>query len=163
MKNIIFLTFFINFLLLTSCLTAQQQGIVKAYAYYRHSVAGTIPAEDSGKSINNGIRIQYFIYVETKKEDVPEWDKVTINGNSFTFKVQEVRGNVVKPGRLRNDTQEVTIKKKPGNQLWQLLLTPTKMEYSKNVDSIILSGRWKNKAFTYKIKNVQQLARMNYE
>jgi hypothetical protein len=165
MKHILSFLLFTLFLSITSCSVAQKYGIVKAHAYYRQTVAGTIPVDEKGNPTDNGVRRQYFIYVESGKQEHPKWQQVYINGTPYSVKAVEVTEEKVKLGRLRNAEKEITINRKSGNKLFQLQLTPTQQEpaSTEKVDSIQISGTWRNKPFTYKITPVQQLARINYE
>jgi len=164
MKKISHLVFFTLLILTVSCANAQQYGIVKAHAFYRQTVAGNIPVDENGNPTDNGVRRHHLIYIETSNgKPLPQIQQVFIDGLPYSVQTIEASQNEVNLGKLRGQEKEVIIKKGSGNKLWQLVIAPTEnVTNDKPTASIVLSGQWKNKSFTYKITKVQQLARINY-
>jgi hypothetical protein len=145
---------------------SHKYGIEKAQAYERESVSGTIQVDENGRPRNSGVYKTHLIYIETAADQPsPEWDLAWINGQPYTVKPVEVAQNGISIGQSK-DNKEVILNSQPGNKLWQLVLSPNpvtvpqdstiKENFQKT--PIVLTGKWKNKKFKYKISKEEQLA-----
>lgn len=157
--------FFLS-LAVSICSCSHKYGIEKAQAYVRESVTGTIQVDENGRPRNSGVYKTHLIYIETAADQPsPEWDMAWINGQPYTIKPVEVTQTGMSIGQSK-DNKEVVLNPQPGNKMWQLVLSPNpisvpqdsvlKEDYQKN--PIVLTGKWKDKNFKYKISKEEQLA-----
>jgi hypothetical protein len=164
MNRSIAVLFFLGALgsLIAGC--SHKYGIYKSYAFFRKDIAGIVRVDDNNRALNSGASKEYLIYLETAlKKGSPIIESVWVDGESFDALPVEVKGGRISLGNLRSEEKEVTIKAKPGNQLWQIVLSPSKktasLQNTHNLTGmIILNGVWAEKQFKYKIKKQQQLA-----
>jgi hypothetical protein len=153
---------FFSLLLLSFCSQSQPHNIIKSWAFVRTSIAGTVQTDDNGIP-SRGTARDYLIYIETKGTPLPQWETAFLDGLPYTVSTIEITQTPVNLGQLKGQKKSVTISKGEGNQLWQLIITPQQAtereEQASNPASIVLSGRFKNKAFTYRIRNIRELAK----
>lgn len=156
------LLFVVPFLLFSaSC--ASQYGIVKARAFERAQVAGTIRADDQGRPQSSGISKAHLIYIETRDgQPLPEWETAWVEGQPFAIRPVEVKQEV-HLGQTK-EGKEVVVNARPHQQLWQLVLLPapsavpdSKIKKDIRQNPVVLTGSWKNKPFHYGIHEVQSL------
>lgn len=162
----IFLPVFIM-LFFTSC---SRHGILKSYAYVRKSVAGTIRVDDNGRPMNSGITTEHLLFVETdSSKGLPQWGTAWIDQTPYSIQPVQIKNPKQVIGKT-GDGKEVSFDVKRGHQLWQLVLLPKKdsvvdTELQENIrnSKILLSGRWKDKAFTHKISKENELQRLELQ
>jgi hypothetical protein len=151
------------FVLSAGC--SHKYGIKKAYAFSREAVAGAVQTTEPGQQASEAVRTVHLIYVETKAgEELPQWEEAWINERPFTLTAIEM-DREVRPGTLKDQQEEVVIKAKPKNRLWQLLVQSDPANPSADADlrrameenRVVLTGKWKNEPFRFGIKNLQQL------
>jgi hypothetical protein len=156
--------FFFILLLLNFCANAQVNSITKAQAFFRQSTAGTIPVDENGRPTAKSVKKDYKIYIETKGSVLPQWQTAIIDGIPYAIHALEIKTASLDVGQLKGKGTVITITKRKGNQLWQLLLTPQPSDVKPTDDKqstspILLAGTYKGKAFTYKISKIQELAK----
>lgn len=156
--------FFLALLAGTLSGCSHNYGIYKTHAFYRTDIAGIVRADDNNKTLNSGVSTEHLIYLESSPEKgQPTIESVLIDAQSYKAQPVEVQGGSISLGKLKNDEKEISIKAEPGNQLWQLVLSPSNEASALQTDKkdtgmIVLKGIWDKKPFTYKIKKQQQLA-----
>ncbi len=150
------------------CGCTQKYGIVKTHSYVREITAGNIPVDQNNTPTSSGVRKNHIIYVETQSnsETTPEWQAAWVEGVSYNIEPIVIQKAAVHLGPLKNGTEEVVVKAKKGNQLWQLMLgkkmdlqpdSTLKALIQKN--KIVITGKWKGSPFNYPIEAEQQLAK----
>lgn len=160
MKHI--LAGFLSFILLASC--SSKYGIVKAEAYSRKIIGGTIKVDRNGNPANSGISQQYLIYVETDTlKPFPEWKTVWVDQQAYSARPAEINSNQVIGKTMEG--QDVVLNARPGNRIWQLVLSPykdsiaTESSLRRKIEKypVVITGVWHNKPFAYKISREKQL------
>jgi hypothetical protein len=148
---------------LASC--SSKYGITSVEAYKQKSVAGTIRVDRDGNPAGSGITRQHLLYVETDtSRPLPTWGTVWVEHQAFSVQPVEITqlGQVIGKNK---EGKEVVIGPKPGNRMWQLLLSPKNDSVSENSalkrkigkNPVVITGTWKNKAFAYKITKEEEL------
>jgi hypothetical protein len=148
---------------LTAC--SQQFGIVKASAYARKIIAGTIQTDEFNRQRNSGINTVHLIFVETKSNNPSlEWTTAWIDQKAFLIKPVLIHQPKIEIGKSKDDQENVVITPSPGNRLWQLVLSPassvadTLPVEAIKTNAVVLTGKWKNKKFIFPIAKEEQLA-----
>jgi len=161
MKKTAPVLFFSLLLLICFCTKAQSYNIVKSQAFYRTRTAGNIAVDENGHPVSSGVSTDFLIYIETKGTTLPQWETAYIDGLPYSIRTAEVTSTPVKLGSLKGQNEPITITKGPNTQLWQLLLSPqhTESRQTGKVNTLTLSGEFRNKKFTYRITRVQELAK----
>src|SRR5512142_3061654 len=104
-------------------ISCSRHGIIKATAFVKRSVAGTIRVDEKGRPLNSGITTQHLIYVETQgTQGSPEWQTVWVDQQPFSVTPVEIRNRHQVIGRTP-EGKEVVLHPRNGRQLWQLVLT----------------------------------------
>ncbi len=157
--------FFLALLAGTISGCSHNYGIYKTHAFFRTNIAGIVRADDNNKTLNSGVSKEHLIYLESSPlKGQPSIESVLIDAQSYKAQPVEVQGGSISLGKLKNEEKEISIQAAPGNQLWQLVLSPSKTSADslKNnnheAGMVVLKGMWNEKPFTYKIKKQQQLA-----
>jgi hypothetical protein len=169
MKRALTSLFVLFFLVTGFCGCTQKYGIIKSHAYVRETTAGNIPVDQNNNPTTPGVRKNHIIYVETdsSRRPIPEWETAWVEGVSYSIEPIAVKNAEVNLGALKNEVQEVVVKAKEGNELWQLMLTKKngiepdpilKEMIEKN--KIVITGHWKGTPFSYKISEEKQLAKV---
>ena len=150
------------------CGCTQKYGIVKTHTYVREITAGNIPVDQNNNPTTSGVRKNHIIYVETgsSSETIPEWQAAWVEGIPFNVEPIVIKKGEVHLGPLKNETKEVVIKSKKGNQLWQLMLgnkieleADSTLKELTQKNKIVITGKWKGSPFNYPIAEEQQLAK----
>jgi hypothetical protein len=160
---------FLFLTLVSSC--ASRYGISNAKAYVQKAVAGTIRADDNGRPMTRGVSEHRLIFIETDtSRATPQFSAAWVKERPFSVQPVPVNRAQQSIGQTP-DGKEVILSAKEGHQLWQLLLTPkdglkaddaTLQEKIRN-NAVVLTGKWKNKEFTYTIPNEEQLQMIFYQ
>ena len=148
-------------LILCFCTKAQSYNIIKSQAFLRTSTAGNIPVDENTNPTDKGITKNYLIYIETKGTALPQWETAYIDGLPYSIRTVEVTHTPVRLGALKGKKEPATVSKRPGNRLWQLVLTPQQTEalQTSHTQTITLSGTFRNKSFNYRVTRVQELSK----
>ena len=132
-------------------------------------MAGMVRSDDNGRQTSPGITTQHLLFVETdSSKGRPLWTKAWIYQQPYS--IQPVKMD--SPNNIIGKTmsgEDVAIRVKKGNELWQLVLSPKKdstedqdLEKIKK-SKILLFGTWKNKPFSYKISKDEQLQQIEFQ
>ena len=147
---------------------ATKYGIRKTYAYTRTVTAGNIPVNDQGHPQAKGAQKTYLVYIETEDTITkPQWDTAEILNSKFRIQPLKIDQDIITIGRSAQGQTEISLKAQPGWQLWQLLLTPLPsspqiIDKQENSE-ILISGQWKGKAVSYRIKEIIELEKLFME
>jgi hypothetical protein len=145
-------------------------GISNAQAFVRESVSGTVKVDNNGRPVNSAVSKTHLIYVETSpSEPLPQWEQAWVDGKGYSIKTVQVLNANQTIGKTADD-KEVSVIARPGNQLWQLVLSPqteltpdAAMKEKMQANAIVLTGKWKDKQFEYKIEKEQPLATIHMQ
>lgn len=159
----IFLT---GLLLFTLSGCSPKYGIHKSYAFTRKTTAGNIPVDQNNQPLSTGVQQTHFIYIETPNDIVkPVWDTAWVNGAAYFIEPFKIIANEVQLGKVKDGEEEISFTAEPGHALWQLMLkpvtltAPAQQEMEQTLPAmVLLSGIWKGKKVTYRIKEETELA-----
>lgn len=163
-------TTILSILVLLLFVSCSRHGIIKSYAYTRKLVAGTVRADDNGRQMNSGITEQHLLFIETdSSEGSPGWGTTWIDGKPYSVLPVKINSHNQIIGKTI-EGEDVSIAIKKGHELWQLVLAPKQdsvvdehlQEKIKN-SKILLSGTWKDKAFTHKISGEKELQQLEFQ
>jgi hypothetical protein len=156
--------FFLSIIVVGYSACSQKFNIVKAHAFTRSSIPGTVQVDEYNRERNPGSKAVHLIFVETKaNQPAPVWDTAWINGQAYLVKPIEITQPELRLGKTRDTDQEVVLTTKPGNKLWQLMITSERPVATKPAGDITpgkavtLTGKWKQKTFVYPIAKEQPL------
>lgn len=150
------------------CGCTQKYGIVRTHTYVRENTAGNIPVDQNNNPTAPGVRKNHIIYVETDSSSgtIPEWQAAWVEGVPYNVEPIAIKKGEVNLGPLKNETKEVVVKAKKGNQLWQLMLgnkiemeADTTLKELTQKNKIVITGKWKGSLFNFPIAEEQQLAK----
>lgn len=156
-------------LLLASC--SPQSGIYKASAYVREKVAGTIRVDDSGRPLNSGVSEEHLLFVEMdSSRPAPLFTTVWIKQKAYAVQPVEIKQPQQSIGKTNNGV-DVTLQKKEGTELWQLVLTPKEETPASDAalagkvreKNIVITGSWKDKPFVYAFDKEERLAPLHFQ
>ena len=145
-------------------------GISNAQAFVRESISGTVRVDKNGRPVNSAVSKTHLIYIETIAGDpLPQWEQAWVDGKSYAVKPVDVKDANQTIGKTA-DEKEISVIARPGNQLWQLMLTPqagqtpdAALKEKMQNNAIVLTGKWKDKPFQYKIEKEKQLATLHMQ
>ena len=145
-------------------------GISNAQAFVRESISGTVKVDNNGRPVNSAVSKTHLIYIETwPNEIMPQWEQAWVDGKAYAIKTVQVKDANQTIGKTADD-KEVSVIARPGNLLWQLVLTPqpaltpdAALKEKMQNNAIVLTGKWKDKPFQYQIQKEQQLATVHMQ
>src|SRR4051812_48718819 len=99
-------------------------GISNAQAFVRESISGTVKVDNNGRPVNNAASKTHLIYIETSPNEIlPQWEQAWADGKAYSIKTVQVVNANQTIGKT-TDNKDVSVIARPGNLLWQLVLTP---------------------------------------
>ena len=135
-------------------------GIKKIRAFYTERLPGNIPVDQNGNSLYKGPDTLITIYAEISGKG-PEWKTAWYHNVSYTVSSSLVLQTPYEAGTRAIDGKKVILKPAAGNKLWQLILQKgnDKIKLPQKIRSgeILLSGKYRDKNFLYKIGSLIQL------
>jgi hypothetical protein len=141
---------------------SQKFNIVKADAFNRNSIAGTIAVDENNRARSSGVTATHLIFVETKSnQPAPQWDTVWIDEKAYLVQPVEITQPELRLGKTKDTNREVVLKANAGNKLWQLMITSqgavTPKPAKKLKGAVVLTGKFNQKPFMYSIEQEQPL------
>jgi hypothetical protein len=144
---------------LISC-SQSRYSIRKINAFLMVKMPGNIPVDENGKSLFNGPDTLITIYIEISGKE-PEWKTAWYNNSSYAVSSSLISQTTYEAGTKKTDGKKVILKPAAGNKLWQLILQRDndKIKIPQKIRSgeILLSGKYRDKNFLYKINSLFQL------
>src|SRR5438270_5312130 len=135
------------------CCKAQHSSIRKAYAFSKQQIPGANRTDERGNPVEQQIRTNYFIYLETSDSSRPQIDSVsngTLVFSASVFPVHHIPEYVGTTGA--NDS--IVLLPSPGNFLWRVELeTLNEKNMSANNGEFLLRGHWKGRSYSWKIRS----------
>lgn len=153
---------------LTAC--TQKYGIYKSNAYYRQSSRGTQMVNDAGEAVGSSVIRENLIFIETAAEkNIPVITTAWISGKPYNVQLVEAQANV-NLGTIKEGNRTVMLTPAEGRKWWQLQLTDNPdaktsdaIKTAMQEGAVVLTGTWKNKSFTYTLKEQEQLEGLLYQ
>ncbi len=132
-------------------------------------MSGMVRSDDNGRQTSPGITIQHLLFVETdSSKGRPLWTTAWIDQQPYSIRPMKMDSSNNTIGKTISG-EDVTIRVKKGNELWQLVLSPkqdsTEDQNLKKIkkSKILLLGTWKTKPFSYKISKEEQLQQIEFQ
>jgi hypothetical protein len=133
-----------------------KNGIIKTAFFLQERMPGTIAVDENGNPMTQGPFLDYKAVVETAPGKQPSFNKVWIDGKSYTVSVTEVSAPY-KIGLSKDSQQPINVDAGKGNKIWELSLQEDEVDKSfkkSNSRGIVIEGSYNGKAFALPINNI---------
>lgn len=148
----------------------QKEPFIKIYAYYQENYSGVhFPMEKVGDSTIDqkaDQRIHYLIYLEIKKRDTFQWNRIWIRRQCYSLHTEKITPPVIqkKSVVVVNESAEDTLVRATNNIVYQLHLTlqgrekqPKKIRTRIDSNELVLEFTWKKKIYYKNVSVVKTL------
>jgi hypothetical protein len=133
-----------------------KNGIIKTEVFLQERMPGTIAVDENGNPMRQGPFLDYKAIVETAPGKQPTFNRVWIDGKSFSVLVNEVIAPY-KVGLSKESQQPINVDAGKGNKIWELSLQEDEVDKSlkkSNSTGIVIEGSYNGKAFTLPLNNI---------
>ena len=150
----------LSFLCVSIFTNAQSKHIIKnVYATYTIHIPGNIPVGRNGKALARFDTVN-IIYIETPSKEI-RWNMAWQNDKTFSIITTMIDSSSLNVGVNKSTNENMVIRTKNGNKLWQLQLVPGEKKLPVHSPSlrgeILLEGIYHNKKITQKIYKQTEL------
>ena len=116
-------------------------GVQHCWFFSKQAYAGNIQVDENGKPITKGSWMSYFIYLETRGDKIPIWEKLVYESKKYDINILPIKDSIVSVGKELNTENDIVIKSAKGSRLWKLQISAFQKNIAGKIFSMTLNGK----------------------